>query len=94
MLFFFLSHKVARLLVPAALIVAGFANVALLNSPFYRAIGLLQLLFYALVVIGAFVPLHPKVLRLPYYFCMINAAALVGMYHALRGRQTLRWKHE
>ena len=51
-------------------------------------------MFYALVVTGAFVPLHPKVLRLPYYFCMINAAALVGMYHALRGRQSLRWKHE
>ena len=94
MLFFFLSHKVARLLVPAALIAAAAANAALLQSPFYRAIGVLQLMFYALVVTGAFVPLHPKVLRLPYYFCMINAAALVGMYHALRGRRTLRWKHE
>jgi cellulose synthase/poly-beta-1,6-N-acetylglucosamine synthase-like glycosyltransferase len=94
MLFFFLSHKVARLIVPPALIAIVLANVALLQSPFYRAIGVLQLAFYVLVAIGALFQLHPKVLRLPYYFCMINAAALVGMYHALRGRQTLRWKHD
>jgi hypothetical protein len=94
MLFFFLSHKVARLVVPAALIAALIANVALLGSPLYRAIGVAQLGFYALVTIGALFQLRPKVLRLPYYFCMINAAALVGMYHALRGRQSLRWKHE
>ena len=94
MLFFFLSHKVARLAVPPALIAAAIANLALLQSPFYRALGALQLVFYALVGIGALFQLRPKVLRLPYYFCMINAAALVGMYHAARGRRTLRWKHD
>jgi cellulose synthase/poly-beta-1,6-N-acetylglucosamine synthase-like glycosyltransferase len=94
MLFFFLSHKVARLVVPAALIAIAIANFTLLQSPLYRAIGGLQLAFYALVAIGALFQLRPKVLRLPYYFCMINAAALVGMYHVARGGQTLRWKHD
>ena len=94
MLFFFLSHKVARLVVPAALIAAALANVALLASPVYRTIGVLQLVFYILVVIGALFPLHPKVLRLPYYFCMINAAAFIGMYYALRGGRALAWKRE
>lgn len=94
MLFFFLSHKVARLIVPAALIAAAVCNLLLLNAPLYRALGAAQLVFYALVGLGSAWQLRPKVLRLPYYFCMINAAVLVGMYHALRGRQTLRWKHE
>jgi len=94
MLFFFLSHKAARLVVPAALVVAAIANLALLDRPVYRALAVLQLAFYALVALGGFVQLRPKILRLPYYFCMINAAVLVGAYHVLRGRHTLRWKHQ
>jgi hypothetical protein len=58
----------------------------------YRYLGALQLVFYALVGLGAVWQLRPKALRLPYYFCMINAAVLVGAYHVVRGRQTLRWK--
>lgn len=92
MIFFFLSHKVARLLVPAALILAAITNGMLLASPTYRFIGALQLVFYALVGLGAAWQLRPKALRLPYYFCMINAAVLVGAYHVVRGRQSLRWK--
>ena len=94
MLFFFLSHKVSRLLVPIGLVSAAVANLALLDRPFYQVTAALQLCFYSLVALGGAWQLHPKVLRLPYYFCMINAAVLVGMYHALRGRHTLRWKHE
>ena len=92
MIFFFLSHKVARLVVPAALILAAITNGMLLASPTYRVIGALQLVFYALVGLGAAWQLRPKALRLPYYFCMINAAMLVGAYHVVRGRQSLRWK--
>jgi disulfide bond formation protein DsbB len=70
------------------------ANVFLLDRPFYRAIFALQLAFYGLVVLGAVIALRPKILRLPYYFCMINAAAFLGMYHALRGGRSLAWKRE
>jgi cellulose synthase/poly-beta-1,6-N-acetylglucosamine synthase-like glycosyltransferase len=91
-LFFFLSHKFARLIVPAALIVAAVTNLMLLSEPLYRFLGVLQFAFYTLVGLGAVWQLRPKALRLPYYFCMINAAVLVGAYHVVRGRQTLRWK--
>lgn len=94
LLFFFLSHKAARLLVPAAVVIAAIANLFLLGQPLYRALMALQVLFYALVAVGGVWQLRPKVLRLPYYFCMINAAVLVGAYHVLRGRQALRWKHD
>lgn len=91
-LFFFLSHKLARLIVPAALIVAAITNLMLLSEPLYRVLGVLQFAFYALVGLGAVLQLRPKALRLPYYFCMINAAVLVGAYRVVRGRHTLRWK--
>ena len=93
-LLFFLSHKAGRLIVPIAMLAMLGANALLLDRPFYRALFALQLTFYALVVLGALVRLEPKILRLPYYFCMINAAAFLGMYHALRGGRTLAWKRE
>ena len=94
MLFFFLSHKAARLIVPLALITAAIANLYLWGDPLYRGVALLQLVFYVLVLFGGVWQLRPKILRLPYYFCMINAAVLVGAYHVLRGRHALRWKHD
>jgi cellulose synthase/poly-beta-1,6-N-acetylglucosamine synthase-like glycosyltransferase len=93
-LFFFLSHKAGRLAVPLAMLAMLGANLFLLDSPFYRAVFALQLAFYALVFLGAVVRLRPKILRLPYYFCMINAAAFLGMYHAVRGGRSLAWKRD
>jgi cellulose synthase/poly-beta-1,6-N-acetylglucosamine synthase-like glycosyltransferase len=93
-LFFFLSHKAGRLLVPAALIAAAVSNLRLLGVPAYRVLMVLQIAFYLLVVLGGIWQLRPKILRLPYYFCMINAATLVGIYRVVRGRQDLVWKHD
>ena len=93
-LFFFLSHKAGRLVVPIAMLAMVISNAFLLDRPFYRVVFALQLGFYALVLLGALVALRPKILRLPYYFCMINAAAFLGMYHALRGGRSLAWKRD
>jgi cellulose synthase/poly-beta-1,6-N-acetylglucosamine synthase-like glycosyltransferase len=93
-LLFFVSHKVGRLAVPLAMVAMAVANVFLLDVPFYRWTLLAQIAFYALVVLGAVSEIRPKILRLPYYFCMINAAAFLGMYHALRGRRSLAWKRD
>jgi cellulose synthase/poly-beta-1,6-N-acetylglucosamine synthase-like glycosyltransferase len=93
-LFFFLSHKAGRLIVPIAMLAMLIANLFLLDQRLYRVLFALQLTFYALVALGAIVRLRPKILRLPYYFCMINAAAFLGMYHALRGGRALAWKRE
>ena len=97
-LFFFLSHKAGRLVVPWAMLAMLIANVFLLHLPLYQFTFAAQLSFYLLVLLGAVVRLRPKILRLPYYFCMINAAAFLGMYHALRGAttggRTLAWKRE
>lgn len=91
-LFFFLSHKLARLLVPFAMLAAAATNLLLLNSPFYLAIFFGQMLFYALAAAGAIVRLRPKPLMLPYYFSMINAATFFGVYHVLTARRRMAWK--
>jgi hypothetical protein len=80
--------------VPVAMLATLVANLFLLDRPFYRAVFALQLAFYALDLLGALERHRPKALRLPYYFCMINAAAFLGMSHALRGGRTLAWKRE
>jgi biofilm PGA synthesis N-glycosyltransferase PgaC len=91
-LFFFLSHKVARLLVPFAMLLVPIANLLLLSSPFYAALFCGQLIFYMLAALGTFWQLRPKTLMLPSYFCMINLAAFFGLYHALTQRRSMAWK--
>jgi cellulose synthase/poly-beta-1,6-N-acetylglucosamine synthase-like glycosyltransferase len=91
-LLFFLSHKVVRLLVPFAMLVALTANLFLLGSPEYRLLLGAQLLFYALAAIGLTGRLRPRALRLPFYFCMVNSAAFFGLYHALTRHRSLTWK--
>jgi hypothetical protein len=58
----------------------------------YQIAGALQAAFYLLAVLGSFVRLRPKLLRLPYYFCMINAAVFAGMYFVTFGRRRMAWK--
>ena len=91
-LFFFISHKAARLLVPFAMVVALLANAVLLDRPIYLALFWLQVGFYILAVLGMLWQLWPKTLRLPFYFCMINAATFFGLYHALTSRRKMAWK--
>jgi glycosyltransferase involved in cell wall biosynthesis len=91
-LFFFLSHKVARLLVPFAMAAALILNLFLLNRLLYQAVFALQAGFYLLAIIGAVLPLKPKLLMLPYYFSMINVAVFFAVYHAITSRRNMAWK--
>ena len=83
-LFCLLSHKTGRLIVPVFMLTALGANIVLRGQFPYNWLLLGQALFYALAVLGAMVGLRPKVLRLPYYFCMINSALFAWVYQALR----------
>jgi cellulose synthase/poly-beta-1,6-N-acetylglucosamine synthase-like glycosyltransferase len=82
-LFCLLSHKTGRLLVPVFMVIALAANIVLRGQFPYNWLLLGQGLFYGLAVLGAMVGL-PKVLRLPYYFCMINSALFAWVYQAVR----------
>jgi cellulose synthase/poly-beta-1,6-N-acetylglucosamine synthase-like glycosyltransferase len=91
-LFFFLSHKAARLAAPFAMLAALAANLFLLGSPFFQAALLLQLGFYALAAMGAMGWLRHRTLRLPYYFTMINLATFFGFYYVVLRRGQVGWK--
>ena len=91
-LFFFLSHKGSRLVVPFAMVAALIANAFLLGSPWYTVLFCLQAMFYSMALLGTVFQLRPKTLLLPFYFCMINAATFFGLYHALTSRRRMAWK--
>jgi biofilm PGA synthesis N-glycosyltransferase PgaC len=91
-LFFFLSHKLARLLVPAAMLAMLIASLLLLSLPFYGAALGAQGVFYLLATWGALARLRPKILMLPFYFSMINIAAFFGLYHSLTRRRGMAWE--
>src|SRR6516164_770754 len=83
-LFCLLSHKTGRLLVPAFMLIALATNLALRGQFPYNWLLVGQALFYCLAALGGTVDLKPKILRLPYYFCMVNAASFGWIYQALR----------
>jgi biofilm PGA synthesis N-glycosyltransferase PgaC len=91
-LFFFISHKAMRLLVPPAMIACFVANLFLLGEPLYTALFVGQLAFYALALGGAAFALRPRLLRLPYYFSMVNAGLLVAVFERAVRRRPVAWR--
>jgi glycosyltransferase involved in cell wall biosynthesis len=83
----FLSHKGGRLLAPVALALCLVSALSLWHSPFYKWLAITQLSFYGLALLGALGLLRSKLLKLPYYFSMINASLFVWIYYRLKGRQ-------
>ena len=69
---------------PVFMLVALVTNIILRGQFPYNWLLLGQVLFYGLAALGAMLGLKPKVLRLPYYFCMINSALFAWVYQALR----------
>jgi biofilm PGA synthesis N-glycosyltransferase PgaC len=90
-LFFFLSHKAVRLVVPFAMAAALVANIALVRTAPFGELLALQVAFYLLAIAGAVWKLRPALLALPYYFTMINVALFFGLYHALTDRRSMSW---
>jgi cellulose synthase/poly-beta-1,6-N-acetylglucosamine synthase-like glycosyltransferase len=86
------SHKLLRWLVPYFLLGMLWSSV-LLAAPFYRACFLLQLAFCVVALLGFF--WRGRVLGFPWSvpasFCIVNLAALLGVWKSLAGRSSGRW---
>jgi len=99
LLFTFVAHKLLRLLGPFCL-AAAFAINLFLPGPLYCATLAAQAAFYTLALVGALsaaaphpaprIPHALRRLKLPFYFCMINAAYVVGLVRLLT-RRGVRW---
>ena len=89
--FEFISHKLIRLVVPFALLIALAAS-AFLPGPFYRAVFWIQLGFYGLSALGwtrwNLGPLS-RLSDAAYTFVALNAAAVVAFANFVTGRKTI-----
>jgi poly-beta-1,6-N-acetyl-D-glucosamine synthase len=93
LLWTYISHKVLRWLAPVFLTgMLVSAGISAFMSAFWAAVLALQGLFYLLAFVGwKFPSFDAKVFRVPYYFTMVNYAALVGLIRGLLRRQQPVW---
>jgi hypothetical protein len=93
-----LWHKVLRRLVAVPLVVVALSSPLLWSQGrLYQAAIVLQTGFYAAALVGSKAPRRwtgkaAKLMRLPAYFCMVNAAALLALSNILRGIRIDRWE--
>jgi len=90
------SHKVLRYAVPLFLLSLYFSNLALaFRSPFFDFFLLFQLLFYVLAAAAWVLDragISFKLLSLPLYFVLANAAVIIAFYKFLRGERFASWQ--
>lgn len=96
LLWSYVSHKALRWLMPIVLIAAFAASAALAAASTRYAIAFVaQLLFYAAAVlrwldVAGFRTGGGR--AVPYYFCLVNGAALVGLWRAIMRTQPVTWQ--
>ncbi len=96
--FQYLSHRMARWMVAPVLLAPLFAaNTALAFAagPFYKLMLAGQLAFYRMAGLGwlwAWRGRQVGWFLAPFYFCMLNAAAIVGGWRFITGRQPVTWE--
>jgi len=89
------SHKILRWLVPVFMIIVFLLNMFILNNKLFYLAFQLQLLFYILTLIGFAMDkaglLRIKFFFIPYYFCVVNLAALMGVLKYVVGKRDTLW---
>ena len=94
--FCYLFHKFFRWLIPVFLLIAFVSAGFLLNEGFlYQSAFVGQIVCYILALSyagGLFNRVNGTWLGVPYYFCMVNAAALLGLWKGIFGSQAVTWR--
>ncbi|MFZ0389930.1 MAG: glycosyltransferase family 2 protein [Calditrichia bacterium] len=89
----YISHKLLRWFTSFFMLVILLSNFLLLGSPLWNLFFLLQIAFYLLVMLGWILAQRalPAFLKIPFYFFMVNYAALIGIFKGLFGMQKVTW---
>ncbi|KAA0227211.1 glycosyltransferase family 2 protein [candidate division KSB1 bacterium] len=91
-----ISHKFLRWLIPVFMAGALLSNALLVTqSPFFLVIGIGQILFYMLATVGWLQSQRgaiPRAFYVPYYFCLVNYASLLGILNYYRGQTFTMWQ--
>ena len=89
------SHKLLRWLVPYFLILILVANLFLIHTPFFQIILILQIIFYFSALTGYLWQRGGKpsfIFGIPFSFCLVNLAALVGVARFFTGKKSGQWE--
>ena len=93
--FIYWSHRVLRWMVPFLLIPLFIVNILFLDELIYRALFVLQCIFYLFSIIG-WVGIKkaklPFLIYVPFYFCNLNLALFVGFFRAAANVQKMTWE--
>lgn len=92
--FLLISHKLLRWLAPLFLLLLLASSLLLWSVPFYRLAAFLQIGFYGLALLGLAWETGRgslKILQLPFYFCVVNSASLLGCVKCLRRDLSGTW---
>ena len=93
--FQFVSRKLLRWGVGATLPVVYAASIFLLDEPFFAVLFVLQNIFYLFAAIGALLRrgrVRTKIFFVPFYFVMVNAAAISAIFTYLTGGRLSSWE--
>lgn len=91
----FISHKVLRLAAPLAMALLLLANAVLAaDSGFFAACLVAHALFYALALLGAWLPAARqwRIARLPATFLLLNWFVVLGLREYLSNKEAHLWK--
>lgn len=91
------SHKILRYLVVFPLMVLFLVNPFLWEAGYIYQIAMIaQVAFYCCALFGLLLNQtrvgRKKILTIPFYFCMVNAASLIAIIHVIRGQQIKHWE--
>lgn len=94
-----LSHKVLRRVMAVPLVVIAVSTPALWRrGVVYKIAALGQAFLYGSGMLGLARPCmrgpYARLVKLPAYFCLVNAAVLQALWNLLRGRRIHRWEPE
>ena len=88
-----ISHKILRWLVGGFFVCMFFSTAMLAKDILYFFLLLSMILFLVLAFIGFINPENKKNLFIiPYYFTLVNGAALLGVIDFFMGKQIVSWK--
>jgi len=89
------SHKVLRWMIPFLLPFLLISNLFLIGYPFYTLTFVAQILFYIGAMGGYLLDKmgkKAKLLALPLYYCVVNAASAAAFFRTIFGKKAIVWE--
>jgi cellulose synthase/poly-beta-1,6-N-acetylglucosamine synthase-like glycosyltransferase len=88
-------HKFVRWCVGPLVLLNLFICLLLSGSPFFRLFLFFHLMFYLAACVGVILEKIERPItafKVPYYFCLVNLAATLGLIDFIKKKQAVSWK--